>query len=130
MSYRTEILTNFASTLAAHSIGYSDELPWDQSGQPLYQKNMKRVYLDSEQTDRTELFNCLDNQDVIQATTTLTGYLNIDAKTLPSDIDTVISNILLSGKTVSNASTKNSSVTTEFQGDTITYTFNFEYITI
>ena len=130
MAIRDTIKANLDVALAAHSVSVSAELPFTSGGEPLYFKNMKHVYIDEDNIDKTELINCLDNNDVIQTQTTVTGFLSVDAKNLPSDIDTIVSNILISRNAVTNQTVKECEMETEMDADRLLYTFNFNFITV
>ena len=49
MTIRSDLLTQITTNLANSSIRVSNELPFNTSGQPLYNQNMKFVYVDEEQ---------------------------------------------------------------------------------
>ena len=44
----------------------------------------------------------LDNNDVIQTETSVTGYLSVDAKNPPDDMDTIVSDIINSRNAVND----------------------------
>ena len=89
---RDTILTYLGSQ-SFTNFGYSDELPWNASGEPLYLKNMKKIYVDQPQTAQEPLLETLDNTGVVNETTTVTAYVTTDAKTLPTDYDTMVSTL-------------------------------------
>lgn len=130
MAVRDTLKANLDVALASTSVGVSAELPFSSAGEPLYVKNMKYVYLDEDNISKEELFNTLDNNDIAQTTTTVTGYLAVDAKTQPTDIDTVVSAIINSRQAVSGQSTRECAMSTNIEADVLIYTFNFNFITI
>ena len=130
MAIRDTLKANLDVALASSNVSVSSELPYSSGGEPLYFKNMKSVYLDEDNIDKTELFNNLDNNDVFETTTTVTGYLSVDAKNQPSDIDTIVSDILNSRNAVSGQTVRECEMTTELDTDRLLYTFNFNFITI
>ena len=127
---RDALLANVTTNVATTSIGVSSELPWAQGDTPLYVKNMKKFYLSEESADISQLFATIDRNDVFQKETTLTGFLTVDAKNQPSDIDTVVSAILNSRKTIADQSVNECAVATETEEDRITYTFTYRFVTI
>ena len=130
MAIRDDLITQLTTNLSRHdSYNISSDLPYVSGEQPLYEKNMKTVYVDEQQEDVEELFNCLDNNDVMQTETTVSAYLVTDAKNQTSDIDTVIANCLIARNGVT-ASQKSSIVTTNIENDIITYTFEYEFVTV
>jgi hypothetical protein len=128
---RSELLTAItANTNFTSNCTVSSELPWDSGGSPLYINNKKHFYLSAEDKDVTELFSMLDATDVMQTETTLTGYLTVDAKNQPGDIDTIVANVLLARTTIANTTTSESLVETSLEDDYITYEFQYRFVTV
>ena len=127
---RDTLLTQITTNLAGSNVKVSSELPFNNGGEVLYMKNKKHFYLDAEQEAREEFIKCLDKNDVEQTTTTLNGYLTVDAKNQPGDISNVVANILSANSAITNTIDNSAGVTTEIENDAITYTFEFNFITI
>jgi hypothetical protein len=127
---RNALLANVTTNVATTSIGVSTELPWSQGDTPLYDKNMKKFYLSEESSATTQLFATIDRNDVFQKETSLTGFLTVDAKNQPSDIDTVVAAVINSRLTIADQSVNECAVTTETEDDRITYTFEYRFVTI
>lgn len=117
-------ITTQISTLTQFAV--SQELPWAQNGQPLYLKNLKKVYVDRERQDQTTLIATLDGVDVYQNDLIAEVYLAVDAKNPPSQLDSAISKILSAkGNTgVVNFGTE-SDYSVDKQEDVLIYTFEF-----
>ena len=130
MAIRDDLKANLDVTLAGSSVSVSSELPWSSAGEPLYMKNMKKVYLDEDNITKDQLFKTLDNADIAQVETSVTGFLAVDAKTQPTDIDTIISNVLQSRLAITGQSTSECEMTTDTQADTLVYQFDFNFITV
>lgn len=130
MAFRDTLKANLDVALASTSVGVSAELPFSSAGEPLYSKNMKFVYLDEDNVDKSLLFTTLDNSDVTETTTTVTGYLAVDAKTQPIDIDIITSAIINSRFAISGQTTRECAMTTDIEADVLIYTFNFNFITV
>ena len=131
MAIREDLITEITAKLSGHSsYNISSELPYDSNETPLYQKNLRTVYVDEQQDDVTEFIPTLDSQDILQTLTTVNVYLTTDAKNQTSDINTVISNIMLAADGISGKVQNDRLVTTEITADTITYTFEYNFITI
>jgi len=129
MSIRDDLITRLTTNLTAHTgFKVSSELPFDSAGQPLFQKNMKTVYVDEEQLDVTEYASVLSANQIMQTETTVNAYLVTDAKNQPSDIDTVVSNVLVARNVVTGTIDKSSSVESEIDDDRITYTFEYNFL--
>lgn len=130
MAIRDTLLANLAVALAPHSVSVSSELPFTAAGVALYDKNMKKVYLDVDDNATTELFSTLDNNDVFQQEITINGYLTVDAKNQPTDIEQVLGHVRNSRLSVANCYLRECSVTNEYAEDRNTYTFEFRFLTI
>jgi hypothetical protein len=130
MAIRDTLLANLAVALAPHSVSVSSELPFTAAGVALYDKNMKKVYLDADRNDTTELFPTLDYNDVFQQEITVLGYLSVDAKNQPTDIEQVLGHVRNSRLSVANCYLRECSVTNDYAEDRNTYTFEFRFLTI
>jgi len=130
MSTRSDLLTQITTNIAGSNISVSSELPFTASGQSLYLKNMKHFYLDEEQDDRTQVLKTLDGFELEQSQITLEGYMSVDAKNQPGDIANVVANIMNANSVISGTVDNTSQVSTEIVDDVITYTFEFNFITI
>jgi hypothetical protein len=130
MTVRSDILAQLSTNLAAHDIRLSQELPWETGENPLYLQNMKTVYVDEEQIEVEQLYRTLDQSNVNSTVTTVNAYLAVDAKNQLSDINTVVSNILLARNTIGSTTDSSSDYETETEGDVITYTFEYNFTTI
>ena len=73
--------------------GYTltQELPWDTSGNPLYLKNLKYIYVDSDQIAQEPLIDVFNGVGVVNQITTVTTYITTDAKNQPSNYATMVS---------------------------------------
>jgi hypothetical protein len=130
MAIRDTLKSNLDISLAGSNVSISSELPYSVGGETLYNKNMKFVYLDEDNISKTELINCLDNNDVIQTETTLTGFLSVDAKNQPGDIDTIVANIINSRNSITGQVIRECEMTTETVADVLTYTFDYRFVTV
>lgn len=132
MSFRDTLLANLGSALAGSGIAVSSELPWSAGGEALYLKNMKKVYLDSDQEAVTEMFNCLNPQhDVMQREITVAGYLAVDAKNPPqTQIDTALAKLNLARGAVSNCFITEYAITNSTDDDKLVFEFTYRFLTI
>lgn len=128
---RSALLTYLTANLTG-SIKPSQELPFEESGTPMYLRNMRRVYLDEPVTAQVELVPTLDETDINQTVTTVRGYLTLDAKTRNADLDTALSVMAAArnGATISNAFRKEFDYTTDMDTDRITYQFEYRFHTL
>lgn len=130
MVIRDILLGNLSVALSGTNVSISNELPFSAGGVSLYDKNMKRLYLDADQNQRTQLFSTMDETDVFQQEILVNGYLSVDAKNTPGDIQTVINRVVNSRFSVANCYVKECEVTNTFAEDRITYNFEFRFLTI
>jgi len=132
MAIRDDLLTGLTTRLAGSSVSVSTELPFVSGDIPLYQKNMKKVYLDEQQVDITEVYNTLDRGDVSQTETIINAYLCVDAKNSLTDIASII-NLIQSERTQltdNNQFIREVDLTTDFVDDKVVYTFEYRFIAI
>lgn len=130
MSVRDTLLANLTTSLSSTNVSISSELPFTAAGVPLYEKNMKKLYLDVDNTDTREMFLTLDNNDVFEREITVTGYLTVDAKNQPTDIGNVVNTVINSRLSVADCFVRECAVTDEILEDRINYTFEFRFLTI
>lgn len=88
---RTELLTALQgltkATLGTFTV--VTDLPWESDGTPLYVKNLKRIYVDSEDSDLDPIIDTLDGFGFAHEVVSLTVNYACDAKTLPSNFNTL-----------------------------------------
>lgn len=131
MAIRDDLITQITTNIAAHSnVSISQELPFDQSGVPLYNRNLTTIYVSEQDITVEQLYRTLDQSNVNQTSTTVNAYLSVDAKNEYSDIDTVVANLLIARNTVANTIDSSSDYETEITDDVITYTFEYNFITV
>tara|TARA_R110000744_G_scaffold159306_5_gene275444 strand:- start:6424 stop:6816 length:393 start_codon:yes stop_codon:yes gene_type:complete len=130
MAYRDDLLANTSVSLASTSVSVSQELPFDSAGVPLYEKNMKKLYIGEDNTAREPLIPVLDFNPVENVVTIVTAFLTIDAKNPLTDIDTITAAVINSKNSISNQITRNCAMVTDFTDDRLTYQFEFEFTTI
>jgi hypothetical protein len=124
---RTQLLsaiTTAVSTLTQFAV--ASELPWEQNGNPLYRKNMKRIYVDTGRVEQTTLIPTLNGGEVFQNDLITEVYLAVDAKNPPSQLDSAVSKILATKSTVAVVNFgSESDYTVDKQEDVLIYTFEF-----
>ena len=130
MTIRNTLLGNVTTAVTGSSIGVSTELPFTASGQQLHIKNKKTFYLGEANQDVTTLFATIDRNDVFQTETSLTGFIAVDAKNIPTDMETVVNSVLLSRQSIDNQSVNECSVTIDIQDDILIYTFQYRFVTV
>jgi predicted kinase len=131
MSKRSDLITQITTNLSGHStFVLSQELPFESGGTPLFEKNLNTVYVDEQQIVVEELYQTLDQGIVNQTTTTINAYLSTDAKNQLNDIDTVVANLLIARNVITGTVENTSNYETDIADDVITYTFEYNFITV
>jgi hypothetical protein len=124
---RTELLsaiTTAISTLTQFAV--SQELPWEQNGTPLYRKNMKKIYVDSTRQEQSILIPVLTGSEVFQNDLITEVFVAVDAKNPPSQLDSLITQILSARDTISVVNFgSESDYTVDKNEDVLIYTFEF-----
>ena len=128
---RAELLTHLTTALSG-SIKTSQELPFEESGNPLYLKNMKRVYLAEPTTSQSELVPTLDDTDINQTVTAVRGYLAVDAKNRNADLDSALETLAGARniQTISNSFRKEFDYTSSIQESKVVYEFEYRFYTL
>ena len=123
---RTEILDYFTANKVS---GYTltQELPWDNQGNPLYLKNFKYIYVNSDQVAQEPLIDVLNGPGVVNQITTVTAYVTTDAKTQPSNYATMVSTFSNArlDTDITGVTQRATQVSTEFVGDAKVIQFAF-----
>lgn len=125
-----QAILDYIQTLDNGSFNVSNELPWSESGTPLYLKNLKKIYVDVEQyTDVSEV-TTLSGLVINEETLTVRLYFANDAKNLPPDYSNVVAG-LRTAKRVSpelGYIRREVDATTELQADRLITTMEFRFI--
>lgn len=125
---RTEVIEYLdANKVSGYTV--TQELPWDSSGTPLYLKNFKRIYVDRDQVVQEPIIDVLNGTGVINEITTVRVYVTTDAKTAPSNLDTLVSTIKNARMTsdITGVTQRATQVTSEFQGDALVTEFEISF---
>ncbi len=132
MSKRSDLITQIVSNLAFTSnvTVNTTELPFESGGNPLYLNNMNTVYIDEQDIEADELYRTLDQGLITESTTTINAYFATDAKESFSDIETVVTNLLLARTAITGTVNTTSDYETAITDDVITYTFEYKFITV
>ena len=115
---RTEIIT-YIQGLNLGTFSVSTELPYTDSGQALYIKNPKRIYVDEEQVENEPILETLNSSNVINEQESVTIYFSCDSKLLPAIYDTLVTDLKAARNidTVQNVFRRELDVSTGYDGD-------------
>jgi hypothetical protein len=124
-----DIVLDYLNTNKVTGFKVTEMLPFNSSGQPLYQNNFKSIYVDQPQTVQEPLIDVLNGHGIVNETTTITVYVVTDAKQIPANYDTLVSTIknarLDTG--ISGVTQRATSVSTEYSADALVTQFNINF---
>lgn len=128
---RAELLTYLTANLTG-TIKTSQEQPWTEGGQPLYTKNLRKVYLSEPFTEMDELIPVLNGADINQKVTRVRGFLQVDAKNRNADLDTALTTLAQAKDitTITNSFRKEFDYTTSIDADKVLYELEYRFYTI
>ncbi len=86
---RTEII-DYVQGLNLGTFTVSTELPYTESGQAMYVKNPKRIYVDEEQITSEPIIQALDGLTVMDEEASVTIFFSVDSKLLPANYEAVL----------------------------------------
>jgi hypothetical protein len=125
---RAEIL-DYLKGLKLKNFNISDELPFTTSATALYLKNIKRVYVDLEQVSNEPFIQLLGDYNINTELHSVRLYFSIDAKQLPSDYSSTVSDIRLAKgvTTTENYFRREVNSSTSFENDLMITEFEFRF---
>jgi len=125
---RTEILDYFKAN-KVNGYTLTQELPWDSSGEALYLKNFKYIYVDSDQIAQEPLIDVLNGVGIVNEITTVRTYITTDAKNQPSNYATMVSTFMNArlDTDIAGVTQRATQVSTEFVGDAQVTQFDFSF---
>jgi hypothetical protein len=125
---RTEILDYFKAN-KVNGYTLTQELPWDTQGNPLYLKNFKYIYVDSDQIAQEPLIDVLNGTGIVNEITTVRTYITTDAKNQPSNYATMVSTFMNArlDTDITGVTQRATQVSTEFIGDAQVTQFEFSF---
>lgn len=126
---RTELIAYLTANLTG-SIACSQELPYEEGINPLYKKNMRRVYLDEPNWEVTQLLGTMCGAGGInQKITTIRAFLTMDAKNRNADLDAALET-LSSAKditTITRVFRREFDYITTIENDKITFEMEYRF---
>lgn len=127
---RTQLLAYLTANLTG-TIKTSQELPFEQSGNSLYLKNLRRVYLNEPSIEQDQLIGTFSD-DINQQITTVQAFLAVDAKNRNADLDAALTTMsqALRQADITDSFRKEFDYTTTLDDDKIIYEFEYRYYQI
>lgn len=89
---RTEILQQ-VQALNLGSVTATAELPWTDGGVPLYQKNLKKIYVDLDNTEVEPFLQTLNGVNISNEVVSVRLYFACDAKVLIPNYEDIITSL-------------------------------------
>lgn len=128
---RQEII-DYLGTLNLGSFSLSQEMPWVSSDQPLYLKNLKKIYVDRTQYSTEILVPTLNGLDVNADTTTVRLFFATDAKQVSPDYDDVIADLRTAkdADTITGVNRRDCLVSSSFEGDVLVTELEYRFTKI
>jgi len=113
--------------LNVSNIDTSSELPFDESGTPLYLKNPRRFYVDRTQFDSSPIIQTLGGKNISNTTTSVTVYFAVDAKNSPVNLEEVVNSLRGLEDTIEleGAHTRECTIVSDYVGDLLEYTVEY-----
>ena len=127
---RSTLLTFLGTAITGTDFSVTQELPYEGDGAPLFLKNLKKVYVDQDQTSQDPLLDVLDaSGQVVAETVTNTVTVVVDAKILPSGYSTLVDQIKSArlDPAITGFQQKSTDVSTEFNADRLVTEFVFNF---
>ena len=127
---RDTLLTFLTTAITGTDFSVTQELPYNGDGAPLFLKNLKKVYVDQDQTSQDPLLDVLDaSGQVVAETVTNTVTVVVDAKVLPSGYATMVSQIKSArlDPAITGFQQKSTDVSTEYNTDRLVTEFVFNF---
>lgn len=129
---RSELLTAITTAISTLTqFAVSQELPWEQNGQSLFRKNMKKIYVDRTTQVESTLIPTLDHSNIHTDELTTQAFVSVDAKNPPSQLDSLISAVLACRDRTGIVNiTADSDYTLDKTEDVLTVNFEFRLNTL
>lgn len=125
---RDEVLT-FIKGLNLGTLAVANDLPFEDSGVPLYLKNARTVYVDRPQKATETFVRTLQGGAFSNETTTISVYFSLDAKLLIANYDSIIENLKTTKdiSTITGINRREVDVQSEYQGDMMLTQVDFRF---
>jgi hypothetical protein len=120
---------DYLKTQSLGTMNLSSELPFDSSGQPLYVKNSKRVYVDIAESETDPFITALNGLNISFETTTVSVYFSVDAKRLPANYNSIVNQVKDSvNVNVQGFSQRTTQVLREYEDDLLITQIDLRFI--
>lgn len=116
--------------LNLNGLSIAQELPYDESGTPLYIKNPKRIYIGRESTEIVPLVTILNGNQISLSTTRVSVFFTTDAKNPPLNYETNLNNIkgIQISAVFDGSNNRSAAVSQTYEGDLLITEVEFTFI--
>jgi hypothetical protein len=112
-----DTVIDYITAAPLNRYNFSRELPYTESGVPLYLKNPNTIYVEEEDFQQQSLFKTLGGNNIDIITTRVTIVFSNDAKNTPNNYGSLVSYLLLGKNIGSGFNDRSSNITTETLDD-------------
>jgi len=124
---RTQLL-EFIKDLNLSGFAVSKDLPYTSSGEELYIKNVKRVYVDESQTEQVPFISIMSSHNIDSEVVNISVYFATDAKQTPSNYNDVVKSLRgLKELFITEYFRRECSVVTELQADLLVTRLDYTF---
>lgn len=125
---RTEII-DYVNSLALGGFTINQELPFEESGTPLYLKNLKRIYVDIGAYQSDPIIQALNGLTINNETTIIRLYFSCDAKQIPSNYESLVADLKEAKDitTIEGVNRRQCDVSTEINADILVTTLEYRF---
>jgi hypothetical protein len=127
-----QAVVDYISRINLGGFTLSREIPWNDSGEPLYLKNPRRIYVDVTNFTNDPLLQTFDGTNIDREVATVTAFFSNDAKQLAANYDDLVSQ-LKAGKNsieVVGNHRREVEVSTDFNNDMLVTEVAYRFIKI
>lgn len=125
-----EQVIDYIQGLNLGGFSVTTQAPYDENNQALYIKNPKKIYVDYPQSDTEPFIQTLNGTSISNEVSSVNVYLSTDAKLIPSNYESVITQIKTAKDltTIEGINRREVQVSSEFESDLIVTTVELRYI--
>jgi hypothetical protein len=125
---RDEVLS-FIKGLNLGTLAVANDLPFEDSGVPLYLKNARTIYVDRPQKTSETFIRTLGGGAFSSETTTISIYFSLDAKLLIANYDSIVDTLKTTKDvtTIQGINRREVDVQSEYQGDILLTQIDFRF---
>jgi hypothetical protein len=127
-----QAVVDYISRINLGGFTLSREIPWSESGEPLYLKNPKRLYVDITNYNTDPLLQTFDGTNIDREVATVTVFFTNDAKQVAANYDDLVSQLRAGKNSIEVVGNfrREVEVSTEFNNDMLVTEVAYRFIKI